>query len=63
MGYKTKDEIVTVKQLWKIQDEAIGLHNQGHELEGIFELALMTRAQASVVISHLIKANEDLRNG
>ena len=63
MGYKTKDEIVTVKQLWKIQDEAVALHNQGETLEGIFELALMTRSQASVVISHLIKANEDLRNG
>lgn len=63
MGYKTKDEIITVKQLWKIQDEAVALYNQGEELEGIFELALMSRTQASVVISHLVKANEDIRNG
>ncbi len=63
MGYKTKDEIVTIKQLWKIQDEAVALFNQGEELEGIFELTLMSRAQASVVISHLVRANEDIRNG
>lgn len=63
MGYTTKTDLITVKQLWKIQDEAIALHNQGQSLPDGLTLALISKDEASLIIGQLVKDNKELRNG